>query len=223
MRWILSSLVFTVACSASTEELPEEPEVESCPAESESTGGLAFDGTDDHATTDAQLGLATFTIEAWVRRDGDGVTATSGAGGLTLVPIAAKGLGEGDGSTLDCNYMFGFAGDVLGADFEDMASGGNHPVYGKTAIRRGEWHHVAATYDGTTWRLYVDGTLDGERVANAMPRADSVHAFALGTAMTSAGQPRGFLAGTLDEVRVWNLARSAEEIADAMTKTIVAS
>jgi molybdenum cofactor biosynthesis protein MoaC len=35
-------------------------------------------------------------------------------GGLQLVPIAGKGRGEADGSTKDCNYTFGFWGDVLG-------------------------------------------------------------------------------------------------------------
>ena len=56
-----------------------------------------------------------------------------------MVPIAGKGLGEGDGSNVDCNYGVGLWGDVLGADFEDMATGANHPVTGQTAIPRGEW------------------------------------------------------------------------------------
>jgi hypothetical protein len=193
-----------------------------CPDETGPGGALAFDGVDDHAKTALvpAMGLATFTIEAWVRRDGEGVTYTTGAGGLRLVPIAGKGLGEGDGTNIDCNYGFGFWGDVLGADFEDMASGGNHPVTGKTAIPRGEWHHVAATFDGVTWRLYVDGELDGEATAMAVPRADSIHPFAIGTAIASDGVPHGFLHGAVDELRVWSRARTADEIADSMYRTI---
>jgi hypothetical protein len=185
-------------------------------------GAIVFDGVDDHAKTavDPALGLSTFTIEAWVRRDGEGVTFTTGAGGLRLVPIAGKGLGEGDGTNVDCNYAFGFWGDVLGADFEDMTAGANHPVMGKKAISRGEWHHVAATFDGMKWRLYVDGALDVETAAAAMPRADSVHPFAIGTAVASDGVPHGFLQGAVDELRLWNRARSAEEIADGMYRTI---
>lgn len=185
-------------------------------------GALAFDGVDDYATTGPapELGLSAFTLEAWIRRDGDGTTFTTGVGGLRLVPIATKGLGEGDGSNIDCNYGFGFWGDVLGADFEDMATGANHPVTGTTAIPRGEWHHVAATYDGAAWRLYVDGKLDGEAMANATPRADSVHPFAIASALGSDGVARGFLHGALDEVRVWNRARTADELADGMYRTI---
>jgi hypothetical protein len=193
-----------------------------CPDAIGPGGALALDGVDDHAKTELvpALGLSTFTIEAWVRRDGDGTTYTTGAGGLRLVPIAGKGLGEGDGSNIDSNYGFGFWGDVLGADFEDMVSGGNHPVTGNTAIARGEWHHVAATYDGTTWRLYVDGVLDAEATVNATPRADSVHPFSIGSAVASDGVPHGFMQGAIDELRVWNRARTAEEIADGMYRTI---
>ena len=134
---------------------------------------LVFDGVDDHVTmgTAPSLGLEKFTLEAWVKRDGAGVPFGTGVGGLSLVPIMGKGRGENDGTTADCNYAFGFAGDVLGADFEDSATGANHPVLGKKRIAIGEWHHVAATYDGTTWRLFVDGALDGEAAANAAPRA----------------------------------------------------
>ena len=97
------------------------------------SSALAFDGRDDHVTMGVArpLGLAQLTLEAWVRRDGAGIATGTGVGGLTLVPIVAKGRGEDDGSNVDCNYAFGFFGDVLGADFEDMASGANHPVIGR--------------------------------------------------------------------------------------------
>ncbi|MDQ3299946.1 MAG: metallophosphoesterase [Myxococcota bacterium] len=221
VRLALVLAVTSVACSGADRANPLDPPLV-CPDESAAGGALSFDGVDDHATTGLkpELGLEQLTIEAWVRRDGAGKTVTSGAGGLSLVPIATKGLGEGDGSNLDCNYAFGFWGDVIGADFEDAASGANHPVMGKTAIPLGSWHHVAATYDGMTWRLYVDGVLDGEAVANATPRADSIHPFAIGTAITSTGVARGFLHGAVDEVRVWRRARTADEIADGMHRTI---
>jgi hypothetical protein len=176
---------------------------------------LVFDGVDDYVTMGVApaLGLDQLTVEAWVRRDGRGKTFGTGVGGLTLVPIVGKGRGEGDGSNIDCNYAFGFAGDVLGADFEDTASGANHPVTGKTAIPLGEWHHVAATYDGSTWRLYLDGRLDGEAKVDATPRKDSAQHFAIGAALDSEGTPAGALHGAVDEVRVWKRALSATEIA----------
>lgn len=187
------------------------------------TSALVFDGVDDGVSMGLapELGLSRFTVEAWVRRDGDGRAGGTGVGGLSLVPIAGKGRGESDGTNVDCNYAFGFFGDVLGADFEDMAEGDNHPVIGHTAVSRGAWHHVAASYDGTTWRLYLDGALDGESAARATPRADSIQHFGLGTMLNSTGAASGRLHGALDEVRVWDRARTASEIATSRFATIV--
>jgi len=185
------------------------------------TSALALDGDGDSVSMGVapELGLATFTVEGWVRRDGKGATAGTGAGGLQLVPIAGKGRGESDGTNLDCNYAFGFFGDVLGADFEDAETGLNHPITGVTAVPWGSWHHVAATYDGTNWRLYLDGVLDAQLAVNATPRADSIQHFGLGAAFNSAGVAAGSLHGALDEVRVWDHARSDAEIAAGMIVT----
>ena len=185
---------------------------------------LRFDGVDDHVTMGVapELGLATFTVEAWVRRDGAGEEGGTGSGGLQLVPIASKGRGENDDTIYNCNYAFGFRGNVLGADFEDMVDGGNHPVVGTTTVPWGTWHHVAVTYDGATWRLFVDGQLDAQSTADATPRHDSIQHFALGTMMDSTGAPQGWLDGALDEVRVWDRALDETELAAGMYQSIVA-
>ena len=185
------------------------------------TSALVFDGVDDYVTMGEapSLALAELTVEAWVRREGRGREAGTGVGGLRLVPIVAKGRGERDGTNVDCNYAFGFFGDVLGADFEDMASGANHPVVGVTAVPYGEWHHVAASFDGTAWRLYVDGRLDAEQTVSATPRADSIQHFGIGTMLNSTGVAVGALHGAVDEVRVWDHARTEAQIAAAMHMT----
>ena len=36
-------------------------------------------------------------------------------------------------------------------------AGEHNDLIGTTVITDGYWHHVAATFDGTTLRLYVDG------------------------------------------------------------------
>jgi hypothetical protein len=183
---------------------------------------LVFDGVDDYVTMGVAptLGLDKFTVEAWVYREGAGVPASTGVGGLSVVPIAGKGRGENDGSNVDCNYTFGFAGSLLAADFEDKATGANHPVQGKTAVSQKQWHHVAVTYDGNAWKLYLDGKLDGEAVANATPRSDSIQHFAIGTTLDSKGVAAGFFRGRIDEVRVWSRARSAAELEGGMFKRV---
>ncbi len=191
------------------------------------TDALSFDGTDDYVTFgDAKaLKLATFTLECWFKREAGGATAGTGVGGVTAIPLIAKGRGESDGSTVDCNYFFGIDGasGVLVADFEDMATGLNHPVSGNTVLPIGEWQHAAVTYDGTTWRLYLNGRLEAEQPSDGqVPRSDSIQHASLGTSMNSTGTPEGYFAGTLDEVRIWNYARSLTQIQTAMNSEITA-
>src|SRR5687768_16386799 len=85
-------------CADSDSDGPGDPDVDggvplACPDEPAPGGALVFDGVDDFARTElvADLGLDRFTVEAWLRRDGDGTTFTSGAGGLRMVPVAGKG------------------------------------------------------------------------------------------------------------------------------------
>src|SRR5207244_3047687 len=126
--------------------------------------GLRFDGVDDRVTFGPApaLGTPTFTLEAWIMREGAGKTAATGGSGafITAVPIITKGVAEVDGNNKDANYFFGIDGatQVLAADFEDTISGGNHPVLGATKIWPGVWYHVAATCGGTRWDLDVHGT-----------------------------------------------------------------
>ena len=120
---------------------------------------LQFDGTNDYVTFGAAPGLnaSTFTLEAWVKRATGGISMGTGTHGLgdagdglpKAYPVLTKGCGEGDGGNYDMNYWLGITeAGAVAADFEDMATGLNHPVVGITTFPVGEWHHVAATYDG---------------------------------------------------------------------------
>jgi fibronectin type 3 domain-containing protein len=196
---------------------PASEEVSATPT-SGSTG-LQFDGTNEYVTFGSApaLGSATFTIETWFERTGAGVGTNTGSGGIaSAIPLVTKGRAESEGSTVDMNYFLGIDSSTgkLVADFEDMATGANHPVNGNTVISNNVWHHAAATYDGTTWKLYLDGNLDATLNVSATPRFDSIQHAALGTAMNSTGVAAGFFQGMLDEPRIWNYARTQNEILD---------
>jgi len=185
------------------------------------SAALQFDGTNDYVTFGPapSLGSATFTIETWFKRTGAGVGTNTGSGGIaSAIPLVTKGRAESEGSAVDMNYFMGIdsATGKLVADFEDMATGTNHPVSGTTVISSNSWHHAAATYDGTTWKLYLDGNLEATLSVGETPRSDSIQHAALATAMNSTGVAAGFFQGVLDEPRVWNYARTQAEIQDSL-------
>src|SRR2546427_3093347 len=119
--------------------------------------------------------------------------------------------------------------NTLVTDFEDTATGLNRPVAGTTAIPAdGVWRHAAVSYDGTTWRLYLNGVLETQLAVGAFtPRFDSIQHAALGTALNSTGgvgsQTQGFFSGVMDEARIWNYARSAQQIGHGKTLEIAAA
>jgi hypothetical protein len=167
------------------------------------------------------LGASTFTLELWFMRTGAGVPTSTGTQGAlpNVVPLLTKGRAQSDGTNADMNYFLGIDATTgtLAADFEEGAGGPrpglNHPIRGSTVVTSNVWHHAAVTYNGSSWALYLDGALDGTLAVNRPPRSDSIQHAALGSAMNSKGAAKGFFAGLIDEARVWNVARSASEVA----------
>ena len=187
----------------------------------EVNSALQFDGTNDYVTFGAapELGVTTFTLEAWFKRTAAGVGVTTGTNGIaSAIPLVTKAAPEGETpEAINANYFLGIdaTSGVLVADFEEP-TGPNHPVTGNTVVTDNVWHHAAVTYDATTgtWKLYLDGALDKTLVlASAFqPQSDSTEHAALGTSLTSAGAAAGSFAGVIDEARIWNVARDLSQI-----------
>ncbi len=79
-----------------------------------------------------------------------------------------------------------------------------------TATTTGEWHHVVATYDGSTMQLYHDGAL-GASASGVGNLLDETRWFLIG-ARSDAGAAGGFFNGSLDEVGYFNAVLSVEDI-----------
>ncbi|MGJ8569716.1 MAG: tandem-95 repeat protein [Hoeflea sp.] len=75
-----------------------------------------------------------------------------------------------------------------------------------TLLPRGEWVHVAATVEAGVSKLYVDGVL----VATGTAPSSSGTGLGIGHNVNDTGW-----VGLIDEVRVWNVARTEAEIAAA--------
>ena len=188
---------------------------------------LDFTGTNSYVDVGnaAALNLSRFTLEAWIKKGAGGSTTNTGSGGVLAYPIIAKGRAEVETPAADINYFMGIdATGHLVADFEEAANGTtpglNHPVVGLVPIPNDEWHHVAATYDGTTMAVYVDGVLDRSLAISQPPNTAGTPPVGIGTAMNSRGLrgndanvfTGGYFDGAIDEVRIWDSARTQAEI-----------
>ncbi len=86
---------------------------------------------------------------------------------------------------------------------------------GTAALPTGAWTHLAATYDGTTLRLYVNGAQVAQlAVAGSIPTSNSPLRIG-GNAIWGE-----WFNGLIDEVRVYNRALSAAEIQNDMNRSI---
>jgi hypothetical protein len=195
-----------------------------CCAAGPAAAALRFDGTDDYVSLGVApgLGATNFTIECWMKRQGPGAATSTGTGGINGIPLVTKGRAENEAGVTNMNYFLGLGtNNTLMADFEDKNNGLNHPITATSNLLVSNlWQHVAATYsvNNSNWVFYLNGLPITTGVVNGAllvrtPERDSIQPAALGSALTTAGAAAGFFAGSLEEVRIWNYARSAAEIA----------
>ncbi len=77
-----------------------------------------------------------------------------------------------------------------------------------TDIRDGDWHHVVASYDGNSIKIYIDGQLDNncENMGSLESRDGSID-------ITIGNRPGStHFNGGIDEVSIWNKALTQEEV-----------
>jgi len=102
--------------------------------------------------------------------------------------------------------------------FEFAITDGNVPANwgGASDMREialGSWTHLAGTYDGSMVRLYVNGELVSENYYSGNIGVGD-------TGFFIGGLDWHFFHGLIDEVRLWNIARTQEEILTTINTTL---
>ena len=163
-------------------------------AEAGSGGGshsLSLNGTTAYVQVPSSTSLnitGSITLEAWVKYNSTGAYRD-------IISRESWGQsGTGGGYELSLTN--------LGKVRLDLYQ--SHSTYtsaiGNTTVSAGSWHHVAAVFDGSQMRIYLDGVLDKTVSSTSAP--------ASGTSSVKIGRNSGsyYFNGLIDEARVSNAA-----------------
>ncbi|MCW1907726.1 MAG: LamG domain-containing protein [Candidatus Saccharibacteria bacterium] len=106
--------------------------------------------------------------------------------------------------------LYAGTGNSANADGMVWSFGNNGFLQSSQTTFDTNWHHVAATYDGASMKLFVDGTqVATTSVSMFIP--DTTHNLLIGATQAGreSGKPSGHFQGLLDELRISNIARSS--------------
>ena len=157
--------------------------------------GLNFDGVDEEVNCGNGINIvnSSFTLECWAQRNSTGDDHHFFSLGTN---VANQGL----------HIRYNPAGTIR---FGFWANDYDAPA--GTYSTDGAWHHYAFSYNAASnsRKVYVDGVLIGSDVASS----DFVGTgdFLIGDIVSAYGVPLSW-DGNIDDVRVWNIERSAGEI-----------
>jgi hypothetical protein len=120
--------------------------------------------------------------------------------------LAANGANV-PGLVLNRDAAGQFAVDMRASD--STGSTGYH-VIGTTTVATGTWYHVCGIYDGSKDHLYVNGSEEGT-AQTVSATWNATGNFTIGAALWSAALVN-YVDGTIDDVRVYNIALSATQV-----------
>ena len=165
---------------------------------------LSFDGIDDKVDigngTALQITGNTMTIEAWIYPTSWRTNVWEG--GIVVKEMNTSNNGYMFRCGNDGRLNFGFGAN--GLPWSELTTAAN-------TLSLNVWQHVAATYNGSKVRLYVNGNkVDSASYTGNIGNAVN-NCFIGGYYSTGRNFP-----GKIDEVRIWNVARTGSQISSSM-------
>lgn len=155
-------------------------------------------------------GASARTIECWVCPTTSGTLSTPG-----IIGYPFSGTQPGTPNTV---FEIAYSPDGSGKFCVHVWSG---TYYGSTVCATNTWHHIAAVYDGTNIYLYVNGNLDKTQAATLNTFVNTgMYNFNIRNPVNPADGARPCY---ISDVRVWNYARTAQQIKDSMNTELTGS
>lgn len=167
---------------------------------------LNFDGIDDYVNISNSvipydtILSQTYTVEAWAN-----IATNTGV----LQAVVTSG-----GLTSNGYQGFGLFALPDGNWYIAVGTGASTPTYlVGNAISYGTWTHLAATYDGTTLKFYVNAVLVNSLVVSIIANTTLPTRIGAGN---NQGAPLYFFGGNIDDVAFWNAILTPAGIASTM-------
>ena len=152
---------------------------------------LHFDGVNDYVALPYLPRNRQMTLSAWIRSSSNTDQQIIGWGSAEAPTIEFKIFASG-------NLAYA---EWTGSDWS--------PVISERIVNDGEWHFVCAAIDEDSCKLYIDGMLD--KTGTGFSRDITVTTTSIG-AYDRVSAVQQFFQGDIDDVRMWNVVRSADEV-----------
>jgi hypothetical protein len=179
--------------------------VPTCSNQALQLNGSSYIRVPDNASLDL---TGPFTIECWVKSDNP------------TKPLVMK---WGDDGINDRSYSVTFMPDQkfqFGVARSDNQLDQNFAPFLIAPFNTTQWRHVACVYDGIQRLTYVDGVLQATKLTSGQVHIGTTD-LAIGAHLRNNGIPvTESLTGLIDEVRIWNVARSEGQIRSTINKRL---
>jgi uncharacterized repeat protein (TIGR01451 family) len=165
---------------------------------------LDFDGIDDNVTfkNNYSLDSGSFSIESWIKSN-----ETNG----NKQTIISKRLGT---STAD-GYDLKLLNNIISFNWNNGPS-----ITSPYPINTDRWYHVVVTFNGTSYKLYIDGIQVKSAVSGVNPILNNSANCIVGAMDQSNGIPFNYFKGWMDELRIWKVELTVDEIRQMMNQEI---
>lgn len=168
---------------------------------------LDFDGIDDNVNFSDNFNLSNgaFSIETWIK------PGASNAGIQTI-------FSKRSSSALTDGYDLRLVNNVVSFNWNN-----GNAITSNYAINTGRWYHIAVTFNGTSYNLYIDGISVQNAVAGVNPVANNNAKCILGAMIQGSSYPylpANYFKGWMQELRIWNVALTTAQTRQMMNQRI---
>ena len=166
---------------------------------------INFDGSNDHINFNDEFNVnsGSFSIEVWIKSN------TTNTNTQTIIS-KRQNTSSTDG------YDLRLVNNSLSFNWNNGNS-----ITSTYPISSNRWYHVAVTFSGSNYNLYLDGIKVAGPFAGTNPIINTVN-FLVGAMDQNNATPFNYFNGWMDELRIWDTELTLSQIRQTMNQEILA-